>query len=138
MNLEYTFIAIMFPAIPLTMTLFGGRFHTVSVLIRKIHDDYIFNNSMPAEFDKQLEILKSRIILLRRAQIFMGFSFLFNTLSVFALFFNIIIPAKFFFGLCLLSIIVAIIIYLYEITLSSKSLKFHLLDLDNINKKSYL
>ena len=69
MNLEYTFIAIMFPAIPLTMTLFGSRFHTVSVLIRKIHDDYIFNNSMPAEFDKQLEILKSRIILLRRAQI---------------------------------------------------------------------
>ena len=97
MNLEYTFIAIMFPAIPLTMTLFGSRFHTVSVLIRKIHDDYIFNNSMPAEFDKQLEILKSRIILLRRAQIFMGFSFLFNMLSVFALFFNIIMPAKFFF-----------------------------------------
>ena len=64
MNLEYTFIAIMFPAIPLTMTLFGGRFHTVSVLIRKIHDDYIFNNSMPAEFDKQLEILKSRIFFL--------------------------------------------------------------------------
>ena len=136
MNLEYTFIAIMFPAIPLTMTLFGSRFHTVSVLIRKIHDDYIFNNSMPAEFDKQLEILKSRIILLRRAQIFMGFSFLFNMLSVFALFFNIIMPAKFFFGLCLLSIIVALIIYLYEITLSSKSLTFHLLDLDNIKKKT--
>ena len=135
MNLEYTFIAIMFPAIPLTMVMFGTRFHTTSVLIRQMHDEYIYEKVMPAEFNKQLEILKSRIILLRRAQIFMGFSFLFNTLSVFALFFNIIMPAKFFFALCLLSIIVAIIIYLYEITLSTKAIKYHLSDLDNKYKK---
>ena len=61
MNIEYTFIAIMFPAIPLTMVMFGNRFHTVSVLIRKIHDDYIYSNSIPAEFTKQLKILKSRL-----------------------------------------------------------------------------
>ena len=101
MNLEYTFIAIMFPAIPLMMVMFGNRFHTVSVLIRKMHDDYIYNNSMPAEFDKQLRILKSRIILLKRAQIAMGLSFLFNMLSVFALFFNTAIPAQLFFVFCL-------------------------------------
>ena len=135
MNLEYTFIAIMFPAIPLTMVMFGNRFHTVSVLIRKMHDDYISNSSLPAEFKKQLEILKSRIILLKRAQIFMGLSFLFNMFSVFALFFNTITPAKIFFALCLLSIIVAIIIYLYEITLSTKALRYHLLDLDIKNQK---
>ena len=135
MNLEYTFIAIMFPAIPLTMVMFGNRFHTVSVLIRQMHDQYIYEKVLPAEFNKQLEILKSRIILLKRAQIAMGLSFLFNMFSVFALFFNAILPAKFFFGLCLLSIIVALIIYLYEITLSTKALKYHLLDLDNMNKK---
>ena len=135
MNLEYTFIAIMFPAIPLMMVMFGNRFHTVSVLIRKMHDDYIYNNSVPAEFDKQLSILKSRIILLKRAQIAMGLSFLFNMLSVFALFFNTTIPAQFFFVFCLLSIIVALIIYLYELTLSTKALKYHLLDLDKKNKK---
>ena len=135
MNLEYTFIAIMFPAIPLTMVMFGNRFHTVSVLIRKMHDDYISNSSLPAEFKKQLEILKSRIILLKRAQIFMGLSFLFNMFSVFALFFNTITPAKIFFALCLLSIIIALIIYLYEITLSTKALRYHLLDLDIKNQK---
>ena len=136
MNLEYTFIAIMFPAIPLMMAMFGNRFHTTSVLIRHMHDEYIYEKVMPAEFSKQLEILKSRIILLKRAQIAMGLSFLFNMLSVFALFFNAILPAKFFFALCLLSIIVALIIYLYEITLSTKALKYHLLDLDNKNKKN--
>jgi len=135
MNLEYTFIAIMFPAIPLTMVMFGNRFHTTSVLIRQMHDEYIYEKVMPAKFNQQLKILKSRIILLKRAQIAMGLSFLFNMLSVFALFFNSILPAKFFFGLCLLSIIVALIIYLYEITLSTKALKYHLLDLDNMNKK---
>ena len=135
MNLEYTFIAIMFPAIPLMMVMFGTRFHTTSVLIRQMHDEYIYEKVMPAEFNKQLKILKSRIILLKRAQIAMGLSFLFNMFSVFTLFFNAILPAKLFFALCLLSIIVALIIYLYEITLSTKALKYHLLDLDNMNKK---
>ena len=135
MNLEYTFIAIMFPAIPLTMVMFGNRFHTVSVLIRQMHDQYIYEKVLPAEFNKQLEILKSRIILLKRAQIAMGLSFLFNMFSVFSLFFNEITPAKLFFALCLLSIILALIIYLYEISLSTKALKYHLLDLDNKNKK---
>ena len=121
MNLEYTFIAIMFPAILLTMVMFGNRFHTTSILIRQMHDEYIYEKVMPAEFSKQLEILKSRIILLKRAQISMGLSFLFNMLSVFAL--------------CLLSIILALIIYLYEITLSTKALKYHLLDLDTKNKE---
>ena len=121
MNLEYTFIAIMFPAIPLTMVMFGTRFHTTSVLIRQMHDEYIYEKVVPAKFSKQLKILKSRIILLKRAQISMGLSFLFNMLSVFAL--------------CLLSIILALIIYLYEITLSTKALKYHLLDLDTKNKE---
>ena len=87
MNLEYTFIAIMFPAIPLMMVMFGTRFHTTSVLIRQMHDEYIYKKVVPAEFDKQLEILKSRIILLKRAQIAMGLSFLFNMFSVFCIIF---------------------------------------------------
>ena len=135
MNLEYTFIAIMFPAIPLTMVMFGNRFHTVSVLIRQMHDEYISKKVIPKEFNKQLDILNSRIILLKRAQFSMSLSFLFNMFSVFALFFNSIVPAKLFFALCLLSIILALIVYLYEITLSTKALQYHLLDLDIKNKK---
>ncbi len=135
MNLEYTFIAIMFPAIPLTMAMFGNRFHTVSVLIRNMHDEYIFKKSTPAKFNKQLEILKSRILLLKRAQVSMGLSFLFNMLSVFALFFNTLIAAKIFFGICLILIIIALIIYLYEISISSKALGYHLEDLDIKNKE---
>ena len=66
----------------------------------------------------------------------MSLSFLLNMFSVFALFFNAIIPAKFCFGLCLLLIIFALIIYLYEITLSTKALNYHLLDLDTKNREN--
>ena len=44
--------------------------------------------------------------------------------------------AKIIFGICLLSIIVALIIYLYEITLSSKALNYHLSDLEISRKKN--
>ena len=38
MDIDYTVAALMFPAIPLMMTMYSNRFHTLSALIRKIHD----------------------------------------------------------------------------------------------------
>ena len=35
MNVDYTVTALMFPAIPLLMSVYGNRFHTLSNLIRK-------------------------------------------------------------------------------------------------------
>ena len=75
MNLEYTFIAIMFPAIPLTMVMFGTRFHTTSVLIRQMHDEYIYEKVMPAEFNKQVRNIKITNISLKKSANFNGFKF---------------------------------------------------------------
>ena len=136
MKLDYVFIAIMFPAIPLMMSVFSNRFHTLSVLIRSMHDQYKYKKQSPAKIKKQFLILESRVILLRRAQLFMGASFLFNMLSVLLLFIQNEYFAKIIFGICLLSIIIALVIYLYEITLSSKALKYHLSDLKIPRKKN--
>ena len=125
----------MFPAIPLMMSVFSNRFHTLSVLIRSMHDEYKYKKQSPAKIKKQFAILESRVTLLRRAQLFMGISFLFNMLSVFLLFLKNEYLAKIFFAICLLSIIIALMIYLYEITLSSKALKYHIIDLDITRKK---
>ena len=122
MNLDYVFIAIMFPAIPLMMSVFSNRFHTLSVLIRSMHDEYKYKKQSPAKIKKQFAILESRVTLLRRAQIFMGLSFLLNMLSVLLLFLRQQNFAQIIFGICLISIIIALVIYLYEITLSSKAL----------------
>ena len=135
MNLDYVFIAIMFPAIPLMMSVFSNRFHTLSILIRSMHDEYKYKKQSPAKIKMQFSILESRVILLRRAQLFMGLSFLFNMFSVLLLFVQKDYLAKIIFGICLLSIIIALIIYLYEITLSSKALNYHLSDLEISRKK---
>ena len=135
MKMDYVFIAIMFPAIPLMMSVFSNRFHTLSVLIRSMHDQIKYKKQSPAKIKKQFAILESRVTLLRRAQIFMGLSFLLNMFSVLLLFIQQENIAKIFFAICLFSIIIALIVYLYEITLSSKALNYHLSDLEITNKK---
>ena len=135
MDVDYTVAALMFPAIPLMMSVFSNRFHTLSVLIRSLHDSYQYKKQSPAKIKKQFLILESRVILLRLAQLFMGLSFLFNMFSVLLLFVQKDYLAKIIFGICLLSIIIALIIYLYEITLSSKALNYHLSDLEISRKK---
>ena len=135
MKFDYVFIAIMFPAIPLMMSVFSNRFHTLSVLIRSMHDQYKYKKKSPAKIKKQFSILESRVVLLRRAQISMGLSFLFNMFSVLLLFVQQEDIAKISFVICLLLIINALIIYLYEIMLSSKALKLHLSDLEIKNKR---
>ena len=46
MNVDYTVAALMFPAIPLIMTVYSNRFHTLSALIRKLHDEYVFQKQI--------------------------------------------------------------------------------------------
>ena len=82
MNIDYTVTALMFPAIPLTMSIYTNRFHTLSSLIRKLHDEYIFEKHIPSEWEKQLLNLNGRIKLLRYSIVFASFGFLFNIDSV--------------------------------------------------------
>ena len=60
MNIDYTVTALMFPAIPLIMSVYSNRFHTLSSLIRKIHDEYVFEKHIPHEWKKQLKNLNQR------------------------------------------------------------------------------
>ena len=55
MNIDYTVVALMFPAIPLIMNVYSSRFHTLSALIRKIHDEYVFEKHTPPEWKDQLK-----------------------------------------------------------------------------------
>ena len=67
MNIDYTVTALMFPAIPLIMSVYSNRFHTLSALIRKIHDEYVFEKHTPPEWKDQLINLNSRIGVLKFA-----------------------------------------------------------------------
>ena len=129
MNIDYTVTALMFPAIPLTMSIYSNRFHTLSSLIRKLHDEYIFEKHIPSEWEKQLLNLHGRIKLLRYSIVFASFGFLFNMLTVFGLYLNRIFEARIIFGSCCVAMIISIIFFIREIQLSTKSLKLHLSDM---------
>ena len=129
MNIDYTVTALMFPAIPLLMSVYGNRFHTLSSLIRKLHDEYVWEKHIPPEWERQLINLNGRVKLLKYTVAFASFGFLFNMLTVFALYFDRIFEARVIFGSCCISMIISIIFFLREIQLSTKALMLHLSDM---------
>ena len=129
MNIDYTVTALMFPAIPLIMTLYSNRFHTLSALIRKLHDEQIFEKHIPPEWKKQLRNLNKRINYLKYAIGAASLGFLFNMLTVLGLYLETIFIARLIFATCCISMIISILLFLFEIFLSTHALKLHLSDM---------
>ena len=130
MNIDYTVTALMFPAIPLLMGVYSNRFHTLSNLVRKLHDEHVYEKHIPPEWKKQFLNLSNRIILLRWTILFAAFGFLFNMLTVFALYMNELLLARIIFGSCCLSMIISILFFIREIHISTNALKLHMSDMD--------
>ena len=130
MNIDYTVTALMFPAIPLIMSVYSNRFHTLSSLIRKIHDEFVFEKHTPPEWKAQLMNLDSRIIVIKYCIMFAAFGFLFNMLTVFALYLESLFIARFIFGSCCLSMMISIIFFIREIHVSTNALRLHMSDMD--------
>ena len=129
MNVDYTVTALMFPAIPLIMSVYSNRFHTLSALIRKLHDEYVFEKHIPPEWKKQLNNLNQIIFYLKYSIGAASLGFLFNMMTVFALYLNTIFIARLIFACCCLSMIISILLFMLEIFLSTNALKFHLSDM---------
>ena len=60
---------------------------------------------------------------------FASFGFLFNMLTVFALYLDRIFLARVIFGSCCLSMIISVIFFIREIHLSTSALKLHMSDM---------
>ena len=130
MNIDYTVTALMFPAIPLLISVYSNRFHSLSILIRELHDEHVYENHVPNEWKKQFINLSGRITLLRWTIMFAAFGFLFNMLTVFGLYLNKIFIARLIFGSCCLSMIISILFFIREIHISTNALKLHMSDMD--------
>ena len=132
MNIDYTVAALMFPAIPLMMTMYSNRFHTLSGLIRKLHDQLIFDKKAPPQLENQLHVLNNRTNLLKYTMGFAAFGFLFNMTTVLLLYLGSLQIARFIFASCCICMIISIFLFLQEIRLSNQALKFHLSDMDSM------
>ena len=129
MNVDYAVTALMFPAIPLLMSVYGNRFHTLSSLIRKIHDEYIWEKHIPQEWEKQLINLNERVRWMKYTLAFASFGFLFNMMTVFALYLDSVFFARIIFGSCCLVMIISVIFFIRDIFVSTETLKLHLSDM---------
>ena len=132
MDIDYTVAALMFPAIPLMMTMYSNRFHTLSALIRQLHDKFTFEKKVPPELEKQLHVLNKRTNYLKYVMGFSSFGFLFNMLTVLLLYLDLTFYARLSFALCCVCMIISIFIFLQEIRLSNQALKFHLSDMKSM------
>ena len=122
MNIDYTVTALMFPAIPLIMAVYSNRFHTLSALIRKLHDEYVFEKHIPPEWENQLKNLNQRINYLKYSIGASSLGFLFNMSTVLALYLDAIFVARLIFASCCISMIISILLFLLEIFLSTNAL----------------
>ena len=130
MNIDYTVTALMFPAIPLLMGVYSNRFHTLSKLIRELHDEHVYEKHVPPEWQKQFLNLSNRIYILRWTIMFAAFGFLFNMLTVFALYLDELFIARVIFGSCCLSMMISILFFIREIHISTNALRLHMSDMD--------
>ena len=132
MNIDYTVTALMFPAIPLIMAVYSNRFHTLSGLIRKLHDQLTVEKKAPPQLENQLHVLNNRTNLLKYTMGFAAFGFLFNMTTVLLLYLGSLQVARLNFAACCICMIVSIFLFLQEIRLSNQALKFHLSDMDSM------
>ena len=132
MNVDYTVTALMFPAIPLLMSVYANRFHTLSGLIRKLHDQLTVEKKAPPQLENQLHVLNNRTNLLKYTMGFAAFGFLFNMTTVLLLYLESLEIARINFAACCICMIVSIFLFLQEIRLSNQALKFHLSDMDSM------
>ena len=116
------------------MTMYSNRFHTLSALIRQLHDKYTFEKKVPPELENQLHVLNKRTNYLKYVMGFSSFGFLFNMLTVLLLYLDLTFYARLSFALCCVCMIISIFLFLQEVRMSNEALKYHLSDMDSMKK----
>lgn len=124
MEITITTPALLFPAISLLLLAFTNRFLVLAQLVRSLHKD---NKKHPELVTgMQIDNLKVRLRLIRYMQVFGVVAFLFCSFSMFSLFVQALLVGEILFGVALLSLITSLILSLWEISISTRALRFEL------------
>lgn len=120
--------ALLFPAISLLLLAYTNRFLVLAQLIRKLADQQ--RERPEALAARQILSIRKRISLTKRMQLAGVFSFLLCTLSMFALFLELMLPGMWLFGASLVSLSVSLLYSLWEVLLSTDALNVQLSDIE--------
>ena len=135
-NFEPSMPVMLLPAITFLMISFGTRFTVISNLIRKIHDESSEKTITKTKdyrnrINSEISALNTRLLLTQVLQVTAGLSFLFSVVSVLLILLNIENLSLTFFISGLIALVISIILFIIEITISSKSLRVHITDVEN-------
>jgi hypothetical protein len=126
--------ALLFSTVSLLMIAFTNRFMSMASLIRGLHEKFQQN---PAEsILKQIQNLRLRMSLIQYMQIIAIVSLILSVVCMFLLFMNEQLIARWFFGLGLLGMSIALCLSAWEITISTKALEVELADMEDVLGKS--
>ena len=135
-NFEPSMPVMLLPAITFLMISFGTRFTVISNLIRKIHDESSEKTITKTKdyrnrINSEISALNTRLLLTQVLQVTAGLSFLFSVISVLLILLNIEYLSLTFFISGLIALVISIILFIIEITISSRSLRVHITDVEN-------
>ena len=128
-DLNFWYPALLFPAIPLMMIVFGNRYSSLSKLIRDLHDRVLKEDEVRDKFTEQIELLTDRLFLVKSMQTLAGLAFIANLLTIFFRYLNVPSVAFSLFGVATILLSASILLFVIEIQKSSSALSKHISDL---------
>ena len=121
--------ALLFPAISLLLLAYTNRFLVLAQLIRQLNNR---EGEQVRDLAKwQIVNLRQRIVLIRSMQRWGVISFLLCTLSMFALFLSWELAGQILFGASLISLLLSLVMSLFEIQISCNAINIELESLEN-------
>ena len=135
-NFEPSMPVMLLPAITFLMISFGTRFTVISNLIRKIHDEssektITKTKDYRKRINSEISALNTRLLLTQVLQVAAGVSFLLSVISILLILLNYENLSLTFFISGLIALVISIILFIIEITISSRSLRVHITDVEN-------
>jgi len=121
--------ALLFPAISLLLLAYTNRFLVLAQLIRQLNNRE--GEQVRDLAKRQIFNLRQRIVLIRSMQRWGVISFLLCTLSMFALFLSWEMAGQILFGASLVSLLLSLVMSLFEIQISCNAINIELESLEN-------
>ena len=119
MELGYSTIALLFPAIPLMFLVYSNTSTAVGARLRELFEAVSRGDVTGDEYNRvseEAEYLAKRLSLLRSAQMLSGLTFLFNLLTLVSIYLEKQVFAQYLFGCTVIIMMLSILLYLMEIS----------------------
>lgn len=120
--------SVLFSAVSLILLAFTNRFLAYTALVRNLKDKYLQDKSSVTIL--QIENLKKRLKLTRLMQLFGTSSLLLCVVTMFLIYVGHQHSAVIVFGIAMLLLILSLSLSVWEINISSNSIKIHLSDME--------